>query len=68
MSALWTLTDVTARQGRKTVLEAASLSVTAGEVVGVVRPNGAVKTSLLRAALGLLPLSAGEARLSARPI
>ena len=68
MSALWTLENATAVRGRKTVLETASLSVAAGEVVGVVGPNGAGKTSLLRAGLGLLPLAAGEARLSDRPI
>ena len=68
MSALWILTDITARQGRKTVLEAASLTVAAGEVVGVVGPNGAGKTSLLRAGLGLLPLTAGETRLSGRAL
>ena len=33
MSALWTLSGLTARQGRKTVLEAASLTVAAGEVL-----------------------------------
>jgi iron complex transport system ATP-binding protein len=68
MSALWILSDITARQGRKTVLETASLTVAAGEVVGVVGPNGAGKTSLLRAGLGLLPLTVGEARLSDRPV
>ena len=68
MSALWTLETLTARQGRKTVLDGASLSVAAGEVVGVVGPNGAGKTSLLRAGLGLLPLSAGHATLSGRPL
>ncbi len=68
MSAPWTLADLTARQGRKTVLEEASLIVAAGEVVGIVGPNGAGKTSLLRAGLGLLPLEAGEARLSDRLI
>ena len=67
MSA-WTLTDLSARQGRKTVLEAASLSVAAGELVGVVGPNGAGKTSLLRAGLGLLPLTAGEAKLSGKAL
>ncbi|PIC00650.1 ABC transporter ATP-binding protein [Caulobacter sp. X] len=66
MSALWTLEALSARQGRKTVLEAASLVVTAGEVVGIVGPNGAGKTSLLRAGLGLLPVAAGQARLSGR--
>ena len=68
MSALWTLTNVAARQGRKAVLEGASLTVAAGEVVGVVGPNGAGKTSLLRAGLGLLPLTAGETRLSGRAL
>lgn len=66
MSAIWSLADLTARRGRKTVLEGASLAVTAGEVVGVVGPNGAGKTSLLRGGLGLLPLASGEARLSGR--
>lgn len=68
MSAVWTLDALTARQGRKPVLEAASLSIAAGEVVGVVGPNGAGKTSLLRAGLGLLPLASGQARLSGRAV
>lgn len=68
MSAVWTLAGLTARQGRKTVLEDASLRVSIGEVVGVVGPNGAGKTSLLRAGLGLLPLAAGEARLSGKAL
>ena len=66
--SVWTLNDLAARHGRKTVLEAASLTVTTGEVVGVVGPNGAGKTSLLRAGLGLLPVSAGEARLSGKAL
>lgn len=68
MSGAWTLEGVTARHGRKTVLDAVSLAVASGEVVGVVGPNGAGKTSLLRAGLGLLPLAAGEARLSGRSV
>jgi iron complex transport system ATP-binding protein len=68
MSAVWTLDAVTARHGRKTVLEGASLRVVSGEVVGIVGPNGAGKTSLLRAGFGLLPLAAGQARLSAQPV
>ncbi len=68
MSTLWSLQGLTARQGRKTVLDGASLIVSAGEVVGVVGPNGAGKTSLLRAGLGLLAAAAGEARLSDRPV
>lgn len=68
MSAVWTLTDLSARHGRKMVLEGASLTVAAGEVVGVVGPNGAGKTSLLRVGLGLLPLGAGEVKLSGRAL
>ncbi|HJV41570.1 ABC transporter ATP-binding protein [Caulobacter sp.] len=68
MSAVWTLEGLSARQGRKTVLEAASLSVATGELVGIVGPNGAGKTSLLRAGLGLLPVQAGSARLSERAV
>lgn len=68
MSAAWTLENLSAQQGRKTVLEAASLTVAAGELVGIVGPNGAGKTSLLRAGLGLLPAKAGAARLSGRAV
>ncbi|WP_297507998.1 ABC transporter ATP-binding protein [uncultured Caulobacter sp.] len=64
MSAPWVLSEVATRHGANTVLNGASLTVAAGEVVGVVGPNGAGKTSLLRAGLGLLPLAAGEARLA----
>lgn len=68
MTPAWTLQGLTARQGGKCVLDAASLGVQPGEVVGVVGPNGAGKTSLLRAGLGLLPLIAGEVWLSGQPL
>jgi len=68
MSMLWTLTDVSVRQGRKAVVEAATLSVGPRELVGVVGPNGAGKTSLLRAGLGLLPMATGEALLSGQAV
>ncbi|WP_137991500.1 anchored repeat-type ABC transporter ATP-binding subunit [Streptomyces vilmorinianum] len=43
----------------RTAVENASLTVSAGELVGLLGPNGAGKTTLLRAALGLTATSAG---------
>jgi len=68
MSAVWELSDVTARQGARVVLSHASLVLEAGEILGVLGPNGAGKTTLLRGGLGLLPLQGGEARLQGRAV
>jgi len=67
MTAL-SLHDATVHRARKTVLEAASLSVRTGELVGVVGSNGAGKTTLLRAALGLAHLDAGRAELAGHDV
>lgn len=55
MTALLTLQGLTVPLGGRDVVQAADLEVRAGEVVGLVGPNGSGKTSLIRAALGLLP-------------
>jgi len=68
VTPLVALTDAWVRRGDRPVLEAASLSVAAGEVVGVVGANGAGKTTLLRAALGLAHLAAGRAELQGRDV
>jgi iron complex transport system ATP-binding protein len=62
------LRDATVRRSGRVVLEAASLRVGAGEVLGIVGANGAGKTTLLRAALGLARLDAGSAQLAGREV
>ncbi len=53
--SLLSLTALSARRGRRMVVDGVTLSVAPGEFVGLIGPNGAGKTTLLRAALGLLP-------------
>ncbi len=45
-----------------------TFAVGSGEVLGVLGPNGGGKTTLLRAALGLIGVRSGEARLGGRPV
>jgi branched-chain amino acid transport system ATP-binding protein len=54
------LRGVDAWYGAAQVVRGASLSVAAGEVVALIGRNGAGKTSLLRAIMGLMPRSAGD--------
>ena len=62
------LTDAAVRLGRQTIWDAATLSVRAGEYIAVLGPNGAGKSTLLNALLGLVPLSAGQARVLGQPV
>lgn len=52
----------------RAVLDAVSLVFAPGRVTGIVGPNGAGKTSLLRAALGYLPLTSGSVRIFNQPL
>ncbi len=58
------LSGVTARYGKAVALEGVSLRVQPGEVVSVLGANGAGKTTMTRAITGLLPVTAGEIRVS----
>ncbi|MEN8183139.1 MAG: metal ABC transporter ATP-binding protein [Myxococcota bacterium] len=49
------------------VLEDLSFQIAEGQFVGIVGPNGAGKTTLLRMLLGLVPASAGTARVLGQP-
>jgi zinc/manganese transport system ATP-binding protein len=53
--------------GGRTVWSDLALAVEAGSFVAVLGANGAGKSSLLNVLLGLLPLSAGRARVLGRP-
>jgi iron complex transport system ATP-binding protein len=62
--SLLTLDALTVTRGSCPVVDQVTLSVAAGECVGLIGPNGAGKTTLMRAAQGLLPFS-GHSSLAA---
>jgi len=57
---------LTVQRGACPVVDGVSLSVAAGECIGLIGPNGAGKTTMMRASLGLLPHE-GHCSLSAMP-
>jgi zinc/manganese transport system ATP-binding protein len=61
------LDRVTLARGRSVVLRDLSVTIAAGEFVGVFGPNGSGKTTLLHAILGLLRPSSGEIRVFGAP-
>ncbi len=64
ISAALELRGVSAYYGRAQVLFDVSLAVDSGEVVALIGRNGAGKTSLLRAAMGLMPRVSGSVLLN----
>ena len=59
--------ELTVAYGGLLAVEGVSLTVTAGEVVGLIGPNGAGKTSCIDALTGFTP-ARGRVRLDGRPI
>ncbi|NUP85231.1 MAG: ABC transporter ATP-binding protein [Burkholderiaceae bacterium] len=59
---------LTLRYGRKTALDDVSFSVPKGRVVGLLGHNGAGKTSLMKALVGLLPCTGNLAVLGLAPM
>ncbi|HEY0189294.1 MAG TPA: ABC transporter ATP-binding protein [Cellulomonas sp.] len=67
MSVPLELTGASLAYGSRTVWSGLDLTVRPGDFVTVLGPNGSGKTSLLRAVLGLHPLTAGRLTLLGRP-
>jgi zinc/manganese transport system ATP-binding protein len=59
------LRDAAVRVGDRTLWKGVDLCVDTGEFVSVLGPNGVGKSTLIKVILGLLPTSAGEARVLA---
>jgi zinc/manganese transport system ATP-binding protein len=62
------LTGASLAYGRRTLWAGLDLDVGPGEFVAVLGANGSGKTSLMRAILGLQPLSAGHLEVAGRPV
>src|SRR5262249_58123273 len=59
---------VTIRFGALTAVNNVSLTVSQGEVFGLLGPNGSGKTTLIRGLCGLLPLAEGSATVLGRDV
>jgi zinc/manganese transport system ATP-binding protein len=59
--------DASVRLGGRTIWSDVTLDIVAGEFVAILGPNGVGKSTLVKAALGLVPLSAGSVTVLGRP-
>ena len=68
MTAAASLAHVRIALGGRRILDDVSLSIEAGEFVGVLGPNGAGKTTLMRAMLGLIRPESGTIEVLGQPV
>jgi ABC-type Fe3+/spermidine/putrescine transport system ATPase subunit len=62
------LEKLTIRYGRHVVVEDLDLEVREGEMVALLGPSGAGKTTVLKAVAGLIPADGGAVRIDGRPV
>jgi peptide/nickel transport system ATP-binding protein len=72
MTAALALSDISVHYGsgigRTQVLDAVSLDVQPGEIVGLIGETGSGKSTIARAALGLVPLTSGTVHVGGTPV
>jgi len=64
IAPIFQLDELTKRFGDTTAVDRVSLSVGAGEVVGLIGANGSGKTTTMRMLLGLIRPTSGSARIA----
>ncbi len=62
------ITNLTCGYGGIDIVKDMSVSVNNGEILSVIGPNGCGKTTLLRAAAGLLPYKSGSVKINGREL
>jgi manganese/zinc/iron transport system ATP- binding protein len=61
------IADLSVAYRQKAVLQGVSARIERGQVIGIIGPNGGGKSTLLRAILGIVPITRGSVTLFGRP-